>query len=347
MVDSVVVNEKKNDDIEYYISQLKSLNGELNKKDERIMSIQEDYKKIFNLFPDMVILIDNNGSIIDLNKRSQIVLDNFRTNNSLIGEKWSNICKKLGCNWEKSIEKYLIESDVLYEKSKEIYVDKINSHFILTVTPVRKYNNSDYFIIVIKDITEVKIRELNLIKKQKLLSYIYNITDIFSRNLNINYIMDKIVEILSDIDNIDLAYIYKNCEDNKKAKKIREYYKNSNYNLNNINDYLLYDEFPRWKEYFNLNHIVCGTINDFPYHERNHMSKNNLKSICIVPIYTSAGFWGFIGFDSYKKYKKWSYDEEQLLKIAANTIGGEIHKWVLKNINNNEVENIIPKCVNY
>lgn len=79
-------------------------------------------------------------------------------------------------------------------------------------------------------------------------------------------------------------------------------------------------------EYFSLNHIICGNIRDFPKNEKLFLRKTNIRSICIVPIYTPIGFWGFLGFDSHQQEKQWTYDEEQLLKIAANIIGGELYK---------------------
>lgn len=331
------------DETRNYIDKLKQLNGMLSEKDEQICSIQEDYKKIFHLFSDMVILLDNAGSIIDLNKKAQKLLNEHNKYCQLIGQKWKDVMQNIGCNWDVSIEKEVIESDVLYEKTKEAYMDKLDKHFLISILPVRKSTDSDYFILVIRDITQIKERELNLIKKQKLLSYIDTIANIFSRNLNIDYIMDKIVETLSDIDKVDSVYIYKNCEHGMRAGKVREYYKNG-HDIN-ISDTIYYSEFPRWKDYFNLNQVICGTIEKFPKHEKEYLKNRDIKSICIVPIYTPLGFWGFIGFDSYDKTKYWSYDEEQLLKIAANVIGGEIYKWSLRNINSN-IEDITVKCVN-
>ena len=335
---------ERNSDVSEYIRQLKELNGRLEEKDEQINSIQEDYKKIFNLFSDMVILLDSEGTVIDLNKKAQIYFSRFYEKEHIIGTSWKKILKAHDCNWDNSIEKQMIESDVLTERSKEIYLPKFDKHFLVSVVPVRKIADDDYFILTIKNITTIKKRELSLIKKQKLLRYIDIITDIFSRNLNINYIMDKIVETLSDIENVDVVYIYKNCQCGDHSQKIRDFQKSSA--DIDLMDIVYYSDFPRWREYFALNQIVCGTIERFPKNERTILDRNGLKSLCVVPIYTPAGFWGFIGFDSYINKKEWTYDEEQLLKIAANIIGGEIYKWSLRN-EHIETEDIKQKCINY
>ena len=137
----------------------------------------------------------------------------------------------------------MIESDVLTERSKEIYLPKFDKHFLVSVVPVRKIADDDYFILTIKNITKIKKRELSLIKKQKLLRYIDIITDIFSRNLNINYIMDKIVETLSDIENVDVVYIYKNCQCGDHSQKIRDFQKSSA--DIDLMDIVYYSDFPR------------------------------------------------------------------------------------------------------
>jgi hypothetical protein len=64
----------------------------------------------------------------------------------------------------------------------------------------------------------------------------------------------------------------------------------------------------------------------------------------VVPIYTPVQQWGFVKFDSCDKIKNWSYDEEKILKIAANIIGAGIYQWTLRN---NKEEKIYKSCVNF
>ncbi|MFW6025461.1 MAG: hypothetical protein ACOCRX_03895 [Candidatus Woesearchaeota archaeon] len=113
--------------------------------------------------------------------------------------------------------------------------------------------------------------------------------------------MDKIVEILGEINGVDVSYIYKD-EDEIRANKIKEYNKTNN-DIES-SEYIKYSDCPRWKEYFNMNHVICGKIDDFPKNERMLFKKRGLKSTCIVPIYTPLSFWGFVGMDSYINNKE-------------------------------------------
>jgi hypothetical protein len=52
-----------------------------------------------------------------------------------------------------------------------------------------------------------------------------------------------------------------------------------------------------------LNHILCGDIKDFPDSEKRVLDMRNVKSTCVVPIYTPVQQWGFVKFDSCDKIK--------------------------------------------
>ena len=345
--ESYVPREKDND-IKEYLSKLNDLTEKLNKKDVKINSIQEDYKKIFNLFSDAVVIIDEEGTVIDLNKKAQIQFTNI-IDDGIIGKKWKNIVEFFGCKWNNSIEKKAIEdNNINMELVKEIYLKHLNKYFIISIIPIRKKDES-YFIFIAKDVDVIKKREIDLIKKQNLLTGIEQITDLFTKNLNINYIMERVVEILmSYVENVDMCYIYKNCYDingELYAERIKECYDKGFKRHNRNMDIFYYKEtFPRWYEYFKLNHIVCGSTDIFPENERSLLKNENIKSICLVPIYTPIELWGFVGFDSINNERIWSYDEERILKIAAHVVGAGIYQWSLRNKNG---EFIKKTCLNF
>lgn len=331
-----------------YIQKLKDLTENLKEKDEKIYSIQEDYKKIFNFFADIIVIIDAEGYILDLNRKAQMTFSNF-FNDNIIGSNWKYILETLNKScWDKTIEKELLEDKNYAEKSKEIYISRLNKHFLITVLPVIRYGELQYFIFTAKDITDIKNREIELLKKQKLLTAVSTITDIFTANYNINYLMEKIVETLGRVENVEMCYIYKNCLDEKGkifAEKQKEWVSsNFNKDTRTLDKFYYSNTFPRWLEYFKLNHIVCGNIRTFPINEIQVLKTEKIKSICVVPIYANLQLWGFMGFDSCFKERNWSYDEESLLKVAANVIGGGIYQWSLRN---NKKEVIEKSCINF
>lgn len=82
---SVEKNEYKNAEMEEYIAKLKKLSDELTEKDNRISYIQEDYKNIFNLFSDILIIIDVDGYVIDLNNKAKDFISKLYSG-GIIGE---------------------------------------------------------------------------------------------------------------------------------------------------------------------------------------------------------------------------------------------------------------------
>lgn len=346
--DEIISKEKEQDkqEINDYIKKLKSLTVELNEKEGVISSIQEDYKKMFNLFPDMMVLIDESGTVFDINKTAAETLGGV-LDGPIIGLKWKNVLKRCNIKWESTIEKEFIDDKYTKMKSKEVFMTSIGRHLLLNMVPVIR-EKATYFILIGKDITEVKNREIELIRKQELLISIDDITNVFSHNVNINFILDKTVEILGRLKKIDSCYIYKNCKDsngNIYAEKVKVWQSPYGKRHSNIIDSFYYNlSLPRWLEFFDLNHIVCGQTTDFPENERQFLASENAKSICIVPIYTPLNLWGFVGFNSCKENKIWQYDEEKLLKIAANIIGAGIYQWSLRN---NKEELINKTCISF
>lgn len=338
---------KELEEVSGYIQSLKELTKQLSEKDDQIVSIQEDYKKIFNMFHDSVVVIDYEGYVIDYNKKAQKLLESV-SGGKVIGEQWKKVIEGLGCNWENTIEKEVIENESRKELFKEVHIPDLKRDFLISVSSFEKESNTNYFIFTARDITRLKEREKDLIKKHNLITYIDQISDVFSNNLNINYILEKIVEILGKIEKVDMVYIYKNDVDTQGCDYAEIMKTWAAYDCSSRTRSLetfYYYNFPRWKEYFEMNNIICGSIGDFPRNERQFLGDEGIQSVCVVPIFTPAGWWGFLGFDSYLENKKWTYDEEKILKIAANIIGGGIYQWTLRNINNTEV--LKQNCINF
>jgi len=352
---SILNNEEKYkkskelEEVSEYIEKLNDLNNKIEEKEILISSVQEDYKKIFNLFSDAVVILDDELNIVDLNKKAQILFSKFfdRKEFVVIGKNWKDtVIDFLGKNFENTIENIVLSKDGNEEESREIYLSHINKYYLISMIPVKKKTVSSYYIFVARDITGIKKRELDLIRKQKLINNIDGITDVLSKNLDINYTMEKVVEILGQIENVDMCYIYKNClhnDGNLYAEKIKDWKSPSFYKTDSYLDTFSYKDFPRWMEYFDLNHIVCGDVDGFPKNEKKLLEKEQIKSICVVPIYTPIDLWGFVGFDSCRQKRYWTFDEEKLLKITANIIGSGINQWKLRNNH----ETITKRCINF
>ena len=55
------------------------------------------------------------------------------------------------------------------------------------------------------------------------------------------------------------------------------------------------------------------------------MIENNIRSICLVPIFSGGLLWGFVGFTVCDTVREWTIIEKSALSIAATIIGNAIY----------------------
>jgi hypothetical protein len=107
-----------------------------------------------------------------------------------------------------------------------------------------------------------------------------------------------------------------------------------------ITDCIRYDLIPDWQSKMEHglpvdgNLVDCNTCKykeDCGYHDE--------VLVCAVPIFVKGEWWGFVGFDYQNGTRQWKDEDETLLRIAADIIGGVIYhrKRYYESINNLEV----------
>lgn len=85
---------------------------------------------------------------------------------------------------------------------------------------------------------------------------------------------------------------------------------------------LPYDpDLKRWRETLSLGDPLFGDVDDFPLGEREILEPQGIRSILVIPFFTSLGWRGFIGFDSVRARRVWDEDDVSVLKTVAELIG--------------------------
>ena len=84
--------------------------------------------------------------------------------------------------------------------------------------------------------------------------------------------------------------------------------------------------FKRWVDVLKNDKPIHGLIKDFPQKEREALSRQNILSIAVLPIFIHNRWWGFIGFDECTKERVWSETELKIFSITADIIGAAIHR---------------------
>lgn len=84
--------------------------------------------------------------------------------------------------------------------------------------------------------------------------------------------------------------------------------------------------FGRWIDVMSRAHVIDGHVREFPEAERTLLTKADVRSVLIVPIFIEQQWWGFIGFDSCSVERDWSTAEIDALKTAAGLLGAAIQQ---------------------
>src|SRR5690606_2682742 len=74
--------------------------------------------------------------------------------------------------------------------------------------------------------------------------------------------------------------------------------------------------------------IYCTHIRDLtdPQLVEHYYSKDNIKSIAIIPIFTLNYFWGFVSFGDCTRERIWTITEFSILQSFASTLAAAIER---------------------
>lgn len=85
------------------------------------------------------------------------------------------------------------------------------------------------------------------------------------------------------------------------------------------------DGYQRWIDLLSAGHTIAGNVEDFPESERPLLEMQGILSMVLAPLFSGERWWGLIGFDACENRKEWSKAEVDVLRIAAESIGGAMH----------------------
>lgn len=182
---------------------------------------------------------------------------------------------------------------------------------------------------IARDITYLKDAEIELMKRDRLLSA----SAIASYSLLVNYDIDRVIidvlQLLGEAVEADRAYIFENQTEDGEVLMSQRYEWAKGEVEPQINNPVL-QSLPYHPDSFNLYDAISrgrpygGLVKDLPESERAYLAPQGIVSILIVPISVEDRLWGFIGFDDCHRERVWSKSEISVLQVAAGSLGGAI-----------------------
>jgi PAS domain S-box-containing protein len=79
-----------------------------------------------------------------------------------------------------------------------------------------------------------------------------------------------------------------------------------------------------WYQTLQTGQTVSALTREVPMPDRHLLEEQDILSVLLVPIFVRDGLWGFVGFDDCHSERSWTADEETVLILMANSLGGAI-----------------------
>jgi PAS domain S-box-containing protein len=179
---------------------------------------------------------------------------------------------------------------------------------------------------ILTDITEIKKKEEEILKREKFLEALVQIQKslIFLNDLKgfYNYLVEK----LGKLSDVSRCYVFENSlsEDGKLLmSQVAEWCAEGitpqidNPELQNLPyDALGFDFMSEFKE----KGYWAAIVREVPEPTKSILSAQDIKSILLIPIVIQDDFYGYIGFDDCEKEREWSQMEIDFLSSASASI---------------------------
>lgn len=209
--------------------------------------------------------------------------------------------------------------------------------FVNMSARVINYQGQKATIGTVKDVTLQKELEQTLLNQKNLFKGVADAANILLTEKDFNLAITYTLQSLGQSSDIDRVYIFENSLDDITGEPVMNQkfeWTNgkvsseiSNMDLQNLHYYPMFESwYPILSNGENVNSLVKNLNPDL----KNLLSKQNIKSILIVPIMVKNNFWGFIGFDYCQSDRIWSESEISILHTTAANLGGVIERELAK-----------------
>lgn len=290
---------------------------------------EERTKAIIHSVPDLLFILNNKGVFVDYYSRSDENL--YVPVESFMGKHLYDIFdKELAEQASRKIES-AIKNKITERLEYSLNVNGELRYFEDRIAPV----SDTEVLTIIRDITDEKKKEEALSLREKVLAKITEFAEmIFNSGVNdesINHILAE----LGKAFRVSRAYIFRKTVESDEMisfSQINEWCDEGVFSSSKVLDVENFVVDKSSPYMIKVNSFIekgflPGYIDEMDNeYEKYLMEVQDLKSYLFISIYVKNNFWGMIGFDECKHLRKWEDFEIQVLKTAANIIGGALQK---------------------
>lgn len=306
------------------IEVLKKLREELIQKDLELNISKVEWDRTFDAIIDDIIIINKEGVVTKANKSFIYYVKSLNGRwKEVIGRSWSDIREEIGITTPCIVNKCL--EDGTYQ---EAVITLHNRTYSVLANPVFDSEGAIQSVIrVSRDITKIEQQKQRLDRRGRIFESISNMTQLLMDHKNWDNALSEILKILGEAVGASRVYIFTNeVKEDRVCANLSEMWVDKDMNGCMMTECVNYSLLPSWKEDLEVGNTVEGKIKECMKckDKESCIHLNNIE-VCAVPIFSDKKWWGFIGFDYDSKIKQWKEEDEAILRIAADIIGGVIH----------------------
>ncbi len=316
-------------------------------KEREVLNAEERYYNLYSLFrlmadnmPDLLWAKDLEKRYIFVNKAMCDSILLAKDTEEPIGKTYSYFLELSnrehpGVEMWNKLDGQIKDTDMeVLQTGKPIhYIDKgyfngVYSHLDIRKSPILDDNGTLIGLVgSARDVTLQKKNEAEIHQRDILLEAIAKATALLLKSEDIEYSINRVLEILGKATGVNRVYIFKNkLSESSEAESARQIFEWVNdpsgvIAKNPITHEIFYKTIPDWMMDLAGGKVIHRIVREMPEEEKESLRPNIVKSFLLAPIFSANQFWGFVGFDDFKKEKEWLTSEKQILATAANTIG--------------------------
>ncbi|MDB9375856.1 EAL domain-containing protein [Nodularia sphaerocarpa] len=181
---------------------------------------------------------------------------------------------------------------------------------------------------IARDITKQKQTEAELQQRDRLLQAVAEAANYLLVEMNYEIAIDKVLAVLGEAAKVDRVYVFSNhihAATGQMAVSLQFEWTNINTgsSLHHWQNQTYHSaELARWYAVLSSGQSIKGLTREFPPAERELLSRDNIKSLLLVPLRLEEKFWGYLGLVDCSTERLWSKHEESTLLTMAASISG-------------------------
>lgn len=314
----------RKDGISIDIETLRKLKDELVRRDEELKISKIEWDKTFDAIIDDIIIINTDGVITKANKSFLYHLESLGVSwKDVIGKKWSDIRLDMGINTTCIVDECLKTGHY-----QENIITIGNRTYSVLANPIFDSDGDISSVVrVSRDITKIEQQRLKIDRRGRIFEAISSMSKLLVNHENWEDAISEILKLLGESTKASRAYIFSNeVKEDRVCANLSNVWVSEIKTPCRMTECVSYELLPEWKKDLEIGNTIEGRFKDCDEcKDKESCIHLNDTIVCAVPIFSNKKWWGFIGFDYDSKMKQWKEEDEAILRVAADIIGGVLY----------------------